>query len=87
VTEHYEWRLEVYQDAEDPFGAIQFYVMQGAIMLAQCDVESHASLIVSERQRLRHFQQALERIAAMSPQSHELQAAVLAATEALREGG
>ena len=84
MTEHYEWRLETYQEAMDPFGTTQFYVMQGNMMIAQCEVEAHAALIVSERERLLRYQRALEHIAGMTPENDDLASAVTAATAALR---
>ena len=84
MVEYHEWRLETYQEAMDPFGTIQFYVMQGNVMIAQCEIEAHAALIISERERLLRYQQALEQIAGMSAASHDLGSAVTMATEALR---
>jgi hypothetical protein len=83
MYEHIEWRVEQYTDEMDPFANIQWYVTQGNIVIAQCEVESHAARIVAEHQRHVVYEQVLQHISAMTADNHDLEAAIAAALRAL----
>ena len=85
MAEHQEWRLETFSDEMDPFGTVQFYVMHGNLMIAQCEIEAHAVRIIAEHERHTAYEQVLERIAGMSTASHDLEAAIAAAMRALAD--
>ena len=83
VSEHPEWQIEKFEDEMDPFASIQWYVMQGNILIAQCEIEAHAVRIVLEHGRHVMYEQVLEHISAMTPDNHDLEAAIAAALRAL----
>jgi hypothetical protein len=78
-----EWRVERYEDQDDPFISIQWYVMQGNVMIAHCEMEAYAQRILIEHQRHETYEQVLQHISSMSDDVHDLQAAVDAALRAL----
>ena len=83
MPEHPEWRIERYQDEMDPFANIQWYVMQGNVVLATCEVEAHAESILVEHSRRVVYEQVLQHISGMTASSHDLAAAIEAAFRAL----
>jgi len=87
MAEQPEWRLETYQDEMDPFSAIQYYVMHGKVLIAQCEILAHADMIIAQNQRVLRYERALEQIAAMSAAAHDVDAAVASAQQALRDAG
>jgi hypothetical protein len=82
MSEYQEWRLETYTDEADPFATIQYYVMQGNMMIAQSEIRPNAAQIVAEHERLMHYRRALESIAKMTG-GDGLDAAVRTALSAL----
>ena len=86
MQEKPEWRIEQYSDEMDPFANIQWFVMQGNIVMAQCEVETHAETILAQYQRQKTYGQALQHISAMTSDSHDLAAAIQAAKDALDRG-
>lgn len=83
MQEHPDWRVEQYTDETDPFANIQWYVTQGDIVIAQCEIESHAVRIVAEHQRHVVYERVLHHISSMTVDSHDLEAAIEAALRAL----
>lgn len=83
MAEEHEWRLEKYSDELDPFASVHWFVMQGNLVIAQCEVEAHATRIIVEHERHVIYEQALEHITGMSSASHDLEAAIAAALRAL----
>src|SRR5690606_25796200 len=71
MQEQPEWRIEKYSDEMDPFANIQWFVMQGNIVMAQCEVETHAETILAQYQRQKTYGQALQHISAMTSDSHD----------------
>jgi hypothetical protein len=79
MPEQPPWRVEKYEDPMDPFATIQWYVMQGNVVIAQCEIEAYARRIVTDHERHLAYEQALEGISEMA----DLQAAIGAALRAL----
>ena len=86
MQEHIDWRVEQFTDEMDPFANIQWYVMQGNVVIAQCEVESHAERIVAEHQRFGAYEQALQHITGMTRDTHDIDAAIDAAHRGLQRG-
>lgn len=83
MAEHPRWHLERFTDEMDPFSLPQFYVMHGSVLIAQCEIEAHAEAIIEEHVRLGRYQHALDQISRMTPDGHDLGAAVAEASRAL----
>ena len=79
MPEQPQWWVEKYEDPMDPFATVQWYVVQGNLVVAQCEIEAYARRIVTDHERHLAYEQALEAISGMA----DLQAAVRAAMHAL----
>jgi hypothetical protein len=86
MAEHIQWRVEEYRD-DDPFVSVQWYVIQGSIVIAQCEIGEHAERILLEHVQKLTYEQVLRQIAAMSGGGHSLDEAVGLAKRALEAAG
>jgi hypothetical protein len=79
------WRIERYSDETDSFAGISWFVMQGNVVIAQCEVQAHAERILFEHKQYEAYAVALQRIAAMPAGERSIEVVQEAARQALDE--
>jgi hypothetical protein len=81
MAEHQAWHVEKYLDETDPFASASYFVMRGNVVIAQSEIEGHATQILELHTQHARYRAALEAIAGMA--SGDIDAAIGEAKRAL----